>query len=305
VQVFIQTLVNGLTTGCLYALIALGYTMVYGILKLLNFAHGDVYMIGAYIGYFVIGWFGGPNSFVIPIPLVLLVMFLLAAGGCGLLGVAMERFAYRPLRDAPRIAPLITALGLSFILENVVLLLFGGFTKSYNTPTWIPFSTGIHLGDLRIDIVQIMIIVLSVVMMFGLRELVRRTALGKSMRAVASDREAAEMLGIDVNRTIALTFFIGSAMAGVAGVMSGLAFNQISNTIGFLAGLKAFTAAVVGGIGSIPGAMIGGIFIGLCEAFSLSYISTEYSDLIVFGILIATMLVRPQGIFGQAALQKV
>jgi branched-chain amino acid transport system permease protein len=232
-------------------------------------------------------------------------MFTLAAGGCGLLGVAMERFAYRPLRDAPRIAPLITALGLSFVLENSVLLLFGGFTRSYNTPAFLPFSIGIHLGDLRIDIVQIMILVGSVAMMFGLRELVNKTTLGKSMRAVASDREAAEMLGINVNRTIALTFFIGSAMAGVAGVMSGLAFNQITSTIGFLAGLKAFTAAVVGGIGSIPGAMIGGIFIGFCESFSQSYISTRYSDLIVFGILIAVMLIRPQGIFGRPPLQKV
>jgi branched-chain amino acid transport system permease protein len=191
------------------------------------------------------------------------------------------------------------------VLENSVLLLFGGFTRSYNTPAFLPFSIGIHLGDLRIDIVQIMILVGSVAMMFGLRELVNKTTLGKSMRAVASDREAAEMLGVNVNRTIALTFFIGSAMAGVAGVMSGLAFNQITSTIGFLAGLKAFTAAVVGGIGSIPGAMIGGIFIGLCEAFSESYISTRYSDLIVFGILIAVMLIRPQGIFGRPPLQKV
>jgi branched-chain amino acid transport system permease protein len=304
-QVFVQTIVNGLTTGMLYALIALGYSMVYGVLKLLNFAHGDVYMVGAYIGYFVIRWFGGPTALSIPVPLVLLIMFALAAGGCGALGVAMERFAYRPLRDAPRIAPLITALGISFMLENTVLLLFGGFTRSYETPSFLPFSTGLHIGVLRIDVVQGMILVLGVVMMFGLRQLVNRTVLGKSMRAVASDREAAEMLGINVNRTIALTFFIGSAMAGVAGVMSGLAFNQISNTIGFLAGLKAFTAAVVGGIGSIPGAMIGGIFIGLCESFSLSYISTQYSDLIVFGILIAVMLIRPTGIFGTPALQKV
>jgi len=219
--------------------------------------------------------------------------------------VAMERFAYRPLRDAPRIAPLITALGISFVLENSVLLLFGGFPKNYDTQAWIPFSIGIHWGPLRIDIVQIMIIVISVVMMFGLLQIVHRTTLGKSMRAVASDREAAEMLGVDVNRTIMLTFFIGSAMAGVAGVMSGLAFNQITNTIGFLAGLKAFTAAVVGGIGSIPGAMIGGIFIGLCESFTQSYISSQYSDLIVFGILIAVMLIRPQGIFGRPPLQKV
>jgi branched-chain amino acid transport system permease protein len=305
VTVFFQTMVNGLTAGCLYALIALGYTMVYGILKLLNFAHGDVYMVGAYIGYVVLQIFGGAHGLSIPVVLLLFFMFVAASIGCGYLGVAMERFAYRPLRDAPRIAPLITALGLSFVLENTILLLFGGFVRSYNTNAYIPFSTGITIGGVSIDIVQILTIVGSVVMMYGLWLIVNRTTLGKSMRAVASDREAAEMLGIDVNRTIALTFFIGSAMAGIAGVMTGLAINQITNTMGFLAGLKAFTAAVVGGIGSIPGAMIGGIFIGLCESYSSSYISSEYSDLIVFGILIATMLVRPQGIFGQRPLQKV
>jgi branched-chain amino acid transport system permease protein len=301
----IQTIVNGVTTGMLYALVALGYTMVYGILKLLNFAHGDLYMVGAYIGYFVIQWFGGPGSLSIPVPLLIFIMFVLAALGAGVLGVLMERFAYRPLRNAPRIAPLITALGVSFIIENSVLLLFGGFTRSYSTPSFISFSTGIHVGAIDIDAVQLLVFGVSIAMMLGLRVLVDRTRIGKSMRAVASDREAAEMLGINVNRTIAFTFFIGSAMAGVAGVMSGLAFNQISNTIGFLAGLKAFTAAVVGGIGSIPGAMIGGLFIGLCESFASSYISTEYTDLIVFGILIATMLIRPTGIFGRPALQKV
>jgi branched-chain amino acid transport system permease protein len=297
--------VTGLITGCLYALIALGYSMVYGVLKLLNFAHGDIYMVGAFIGYFVIHWFGGPNAISIPIPLLLAIMLMIAALGTGLLGVAIERFAYRPLRDAPRIAPLITALGISFMLENTVLLLFGGFPRSYQTETFISQTNGIHIGDLRIDSVEVMIIVVSIAMMIGLRLLVDRTTLGKSMRAVASDREAAEMLGIDVNRTIALTFFIGSAMAGVAGVMSGLEFDTITNTIGFLAGLKAFTAAVVGGIGSITGAMAGGIAIGMCEAFSNSYVSTKFSDLIVFGILIIVMLVRPTGIFGRRALQKV
>ena len=301
----IQTTINGLTTGFLYALIALGYTMVYGVLKLLNFAHGDVYMIGAYIGYFVIQWFGGPTSLSIPVPLLVTIMFLVAGLGCGVLGVGIERFAYRPLRDAPRIAPLITALGVSFILENSMLLLFGGFTKSYSTESFISPSAGIHIDGAVIDPVQITIFVVSIVMMYGLMRIVDRTTLGKSMRAVASDREAAEMLGINVDRVISYTFFIGSAMAGVAGVMSGLAFNEISATIGFLAGLKAFTAAVVGGIGSIPGAMIGGLFIGLCEAFSASYISTKYTDLIVFGILIVTMLIRPTGIFGRPALQKV
>jgi branched-chain amino acid transport system permease protein len=301
----IQTIVNGLTTGFLYALIALGYTMVYGVLKLLNFAHGDVYMIGAYIGYFVIQWFGGPTALSIPVPLLVAIMFIVAGLGTGVLGVLIERFAYRPLRNAPRIAPLITALGVSFILENSMLLLFGGFTKSYSTNSFISFSTGIHIGDVDIDSVQITIFVVSLLMMWGLMVLVNRTTLGKSMRAVASDREAAEMLGINVDRVISYTFFIGSAMAGVAGVMSGLAFNEISATIGFLAGLKAFTAAVVGGIGSIPGAMIGGLFIGLSEAFAASYISSKFTDLIVFGILIAVMLARPTGIFGRPALQKV
>jgi branched-chain amino acid transport system permease protein len=301
----IQTIINGLTTGFLYALIALGYTMVYGVLKLLNFAHGDVYMIGAYIGYYVLQWFGGPQHLSIPVPLLVAVMFAIAGLGCGVLGVGIERFAYRPLRNAPRIAPLITALGVSFILENSVLLLFGGFTKSYSTESFISQTAGIHIAGAVIDPVQITIFIVSILMMWGLMVLVDRTTLGKSMRAVASDREAAEMLGIKVDRVISYTFFIGSAMAGVAGVMSGLAFNQISATVGFLAGLKAFTAAVVGGIGSIPGAMIGGLFIGLCEAFASTYISTKYSDLIVFGILIVTMLIRPTGIFGRPALQKV
>ncbi len=304
-QIFIQTLVTGIVTGCLYALIALGYTMVYGVLKLLNFAHGDIFMVGAYIGYFSIGWFGGPLNLSIPVPLLLILMLLFAAVGVGLLGVAIERFAYRPLRNAPRIAPLITALGISFMIEDSVLLLFGGFERQYNSPDFLPFTEAIHIDGVNITIVQLLIVGISIVTMAGLAILVSRTLLGKSMRAVAADREAAEMLGINVNRTIAWTFFIGSAMAGIAGVMSGLDVEPISNIIGFLAGLKAFTAAVVGGIGSIPGAMVGGLAIGLSESFSSSYLSTQYSDLIVFALLIAVMLVRPQGMFGRPPLQKV
>jgi branched-chain amino acid transport system permease protein len=304
-QIFIQTLVTGIVTGCLYALVALGYTMVYGVLKLLNFAHGDLYMIGAFIGYFIVQWLGGPTALVIPVPLLLIIMLVVASLGVGGLGVAIERFAYRPLRNAPRIAPLITALGVSFVLEDGALLLFGGYVRQYNAPSFIPFSLSIQVDGVNIWLVQIMIVAVSIVMMLGLFVLVNRTLFGKSMRAVASDREAAEMLGIDVNRTIALTFFIGSAMAGVAGVMQGLDLGQISSIIGFLAGLKAFTAAVVGGIGSIPGAMIGGLVIGLAESFSSSYITSQYSDLIVLGILVATMLIRPQGVFGQPPLQKV
>ncbi len=302
---FIQELVNGLTQGGLYALVALGYSMVYGVLKLLNFAHGDVYMIGAFVGYFVLQWFGGPTALAVPVPIVILAMFVIAGGGCGALGVAIERFAYRPLRDAPRIAPLITALGVSFLLENTMLLLFGASYRNYNTSAFIPYSTGIHIGGANIWIVQIMVILLSVVLMFGLQQIVTRTQLGRQMRAVATDREAAEMLGINVDYTISATFFLGSALAGIAGVMAGLAFNEIYTLMGFILGLKAFTAAVVGGIGSIPGAMLGGFLIGIAEAFITGYISSTYSNLIVFGILIAFMIVRPRGLLGKVQLQKV
>jgi len=305
VHFFLQQVVNGLTTGSLYALIALGYSMVYGVLKLLNFAHGDLYMLGAFVGYFVLQWFGGADGLSIPVPLVLLFMFTAAAFSMGGLGMAIERFAYRPLRDAPRIAPLITALGVSFFLENTVLLLFGAQTRIYNTPDMISFKTGIHIGAFSIDIVRIGVIVLALLCMVALREIVNRTTLGKSMRAVATDREAAEMLGIDVDRTIALTFFLGSALAGIAGVMAGLVFNQVYNLLGFVAGLKAFTAAVVGGIGSLPGAVLGGLVIGLAESFAAGYISSTYQNLIVFGVLIVVMLVRPSGLLGHAKIEKV
>ena len=302
---FIQELVNGLTQGGLYALVALGYSMVYGVLKLLNFAHGDLYMVGAFVGYFVLQWFGGPTALAVPVPIVILAMFVIAGGGVGALGVAIERFAYRPLRDAPRIAPLITALGVSFLLENTMLLLFGASYRNYDTSAFIPISTGIHIGGAYIWIVQIMVVVLSVVLMFGLQQLVVRTQLGRQMRAVATDREAAEMLGINVDFTISATFFLGSALAGIAGVMAGLAFNEIYTLMGFILGLKAFTAAVVGGIGSIPGAMLGGFLIGLAEAFITGYISSTYTNLIVFGILIVFMIVRPRGLLGKVQLQKV
>jgi len=302
---FLQELVNGVTQGSLYALIALGYSMVYGVLKLLNFAHGDLYMVGAFIGYFVIQWFGGSTALSIPVPLLILLMFLIAGGGVGGLGVAIERFAYRPLRDAPRIAPLITALGVSFLLENTMLLLFGASYRDYNTSAFIPYSGGIHIGSLSIDTVQILVIVVSVVLMAGLTLLVARTKLGRQMRAVSEDREAAEMLGIDVDYVIAATFFIGSALAGIAGVMDGLAYNNIYTLMGFIAGLKAFTAAVVGGIGSIPGAMLGGLLIGVAESMVTGYISSTYTNLIVFGILIVMMLVRPTGLLGKVPLQKV
>src|SRR2546429_2254530 len=263
---FFQELVNGITTGALYSLIALGFSMVYGVLKLLNFAHGDLYMIGAYIGFFVIQWFGGAQHLTIAVPLLLLIMFVLAAAVVGGLGVAIERFAYRPLRDAPRIAPLITAIGVSFFLESAALLLFGAQYRVYNTADFISLSSGIQIGSVTIHSVQILVLVLGVLLMAGLQLLVNRPRLGRQMRAVAADREAAEMLGINVNFVITATFFLGSALAGVAGVMGGLLFNQVTSTIGVIAGLKAFTAAVGGGVRSGPGAMLGRPLIRPAEA---------------------------------------
>ena len=302
---FFQELVNGITTGALYSLVALGFSMVYGVLKLLNFAHGDLYMVGAYIGFFIIQFFGGAADVRIPVPLLLAIMFVVAAGLVGGLGVAIERFAYRPLRDAPRIAPLITAIGVSFFLESAALLLFGSQFREYNTAEFISLSSGIQIGSVTIDSVQILVLVLGLLLMTGLQLLVNRTRLGRQMRAVAVDREAAEMLGINVNFVITATFFLGSALAGIAGVMGGLLFNTVTSTIGFIAGLKAFTAAVVGGIGSIPGAMLGGLVIGVAESFVTGYISSTYSNLIVFGLLIVVMLVRPSGLLGRVQLQKV
>jgi branched-chain amino acid transport system permease protein len=306
VDTFFQQLVNGVTTGSLYALIALGYSMVYGVLKLLNFAHGDLYMIGAFVGYFMIQWFGGPAALVIPVPLLLLLMFVVAGAGVGALGVAIERFAYRPLRDAPRIAPLITALGVSFFLENAVLLLFGSQTRIYNTSQFISFSTGITIRGLHIDIVRIMVISLSVVLMIALRLLVSRTTLGKSMRAVATDREAAEMLGIDVDRTIAFTFGLGGALAGAAGVLWVESVGTTRWDLGFRLGLYAFTAAVLGGIGNLQGAVLGGFLIGIVQNINDSLVlGQKWSQTVGFGILIVLMVFKPEGILGKPSTEKV
>jgi branched-chain amino acid transport system permease protein len=313
---FIQLLVNGVTLGSLYALIALGYSMVYGILKLLNFAHGDVYMVGAFVGYGVLSGLGGPLSPNIALTPLIVLMFLAAMLGSGLLGVVIERFAYRPLREAPRIAPLISALGVSFFLQNSVLLLFGAQFRSYNSfqlgsanpelfepgPLIDPVFV---VAGVNVQRVQILVFAVTVGLMVALTLLVARTQIGKAMRATAYDREAAAMMGIDVDRVIASTFFIGSFLAGAAGVMFGLLFSQVFHFMGFLAGLKGFTAAVVGGIGSIPGAMLGGLVVGLAEAFAAGYLGGRWSDLTVFGILIFVLLVRPSGLLGTRAIQKV
>jgi branched-chain amino acid transport system permease protein len=305
VDFFVQQLVNGVTLGSVYALIALGYSMVYGILKLLNFAHGEVYMIGAFIGYFVLTALGGAADPVLPVALVLILMFLAGMLGAGILGVGIERFAYRPLRNAPRIAPLISAIGVSFFLQASALLLFTAQFRTYDTPELIPFTTGIDAGPLRISLVRILVISSAILLMIALWFLVNRTRLGKAMRATSYDREAAAMMGIDVDRVIVATFFIGSVLAGAAGVMVGLVFGRVFHFMGFVAGLKGFTAAVIGGIGSIPGAMLGGLLIGLAEAFSAGYISSTFQNLIVFLLLITLMIVRPTGLLGSPVLKKV
>jgi branched-chain amino acid transport system permease protein len=315
-QLFIQLTVNGLTLGSLYALIALGYSMVYGILKLLNFAHGEVYMIGAFAGYGVLSAFGGalsPSISLVPLIVLMFLVGMLVSGG---FGVAIERIAYRPLRDAPRLAPLISALGVSFFLQNSVLLLFGAEFRTYNSfvlgsdnPEL--FEAGplidplFKIAGVNVQNVQVLVMVITVFLMVALTLLVARTRIGKAMRATAFDREGAAMMGIDVDRVIASTFFIGSVLAGIAGVMFGLLFSQVWHFMGFLAGLKGFTAAVVGGIGSIPGAMLGGLIVGLTEAYASGYLQGRWSDLTVFGILIFFLLVRPSGLLGAKALQKV
>ncbi len=304
---FFQLTVNGIILGSIYALIALGYSLVYGILKLLNFAHGDVYMIGSFIGFGVLTLLGGPLSPAIPVALLVLCMFVAAMLGSGVLGLAIERFAYRPLRDAPRIAPLISALGVAFFLENSVLLLFGADYRNYDGYDLISYN-GIHLGgDAGVFVSYLGVLVISgaLLLMVALIALVRWSRFGKAMRAVSFDREAAAMMGIDPDRVIAITFLVGSALGGAAGVMFGLVYSQIYYLIGFLAGLKGFTAAVVGGIGSIPGAMLGGLLVGLVESWAKGYLNGNVADLVVFGILIGVMLLRPSGLLGTPALQKV
>jgi len=303
---FFDLTVSGLTLGSLYALIALGYSMVYGILKLLNFAHGDVYMVGAFLGWYALHALGGPLNPTFTGAAVLLLMFIVAMLGCGVLGVAIERFAYRPLRNAPRIAPLISALGVSIFLQNSALLVFGAAFRDYDTFDLIGVKT-YSIGQLFFSVPQLLTVVAAIGLMIALTLFVARSRLGKAMRSTSFDREAASMMGIDVDRVISVTFFIGSALAGAAGVMFALVFGQIYHFMGFIAGLKGFTAAVIGGIGSIPGAMAGGLIVGLAESYATGYLpqGSTFQNLYVFALLILVILIRPSGLFGRAAISKV
>jgi len=307
VDKFLQLTVDALTLGSVYALIALGYTLVYGVLKLLNFAHGDVFMVGSFIGFGMLQLLGGTSDPVLPIWLLLVTITAVAMAGCAGLGVAIERFAYRPLRDAPRIAPLISALGVSFFLANSMQLLFGATPRNYDTFALADaalYTKGFDIGNVHVALLRIITVVSAFVLMLVLWYLVNRTRTGKAMRATSFDREAAAMMGIDIDRVIVFTFVLGSALAGAAGVLQSL---RVPTTvaIGFVTGLKGFTAAVIGGIGSIPGAMVGGLMLGFAESFAQGYISTKWSDLIVFSILIMFMIFRPQGLLGRADIRKV
>ncbi|HSP56053.1 MAG TPA: branched-chain amino acid ABC transporter permease [Dehalococcoidia bacterium] len=302
-----QTL-NGITVGALYALIALGYTMVYGVLRMINFAHGEVFMVGSFAGWIVLTRvFSGDNTSDAVIPIAILAAMLVAAAASGSLIVVVERFAYRPLRRAPRLAPLISAIGVSFFLQHLFLRLTDGRTKVY--PRIFPQGPdeGISLGVTQLDYIQIFLIGSSIIMMLALFLFVNRTRAGTAIRAVAEDQDTAALMGIDVDRAIMTTFIIGAALAGVAGVMYGLWLLNIKGTMGFVPGIKAFTAAVLGGIGNIPGAMAGGFLLGLAETvgreglnemFGLG-LTNEWRDVVAFFVLVGILLIRPSGILGE------
>ncbi|HTL46658.1 MAG TPA: branched-chain amino acid ABC transporter permease [Verrucomicrobiae bacterium] len=301
-DVFLQQVVNGLTIGMIYALIALGYTMVYGIVQLINFAHGEIFMVGAYIGLFICLIFQragtGSGNLVFFLP----TMMLFVMAGTALLGWIVEKSTYKPLRHAPRLAPLITAIGVSFVLQNAVMLLFGPADKSF--PSVIPIHK-FDLANVTITNLQVLIAVISISLMAALHFFIQYTTTGKAMRALADDIKAASLMGINVDRVIAMAFCVGSALAGAGGVLFGLYYSTINFHDGYLAGLKAFTAAVLGGIGNIPGAMIGGVLIGVLEGLGAGYLSSEWKNVFAFFILILILLFRPSGLLGARVVKKV
>lgn len=288
----LRQLINGLQAGSIYALVALGYSMVYGIIKLLNFAHGDIIMVGAYLVWFVI----------IRLALSPILAVIVAIAGCVLLGVSIEKVAYKPLRGSPRISLLITAIGVSFLLENVAQMVFGASSKTVPEFITIP---ALQLGSISVSGTAVLTFVVTAASMIALTFLVQRTKMGKAMRAVSEDTEAAQLMGININRTISFTFVLGSALAGIASVLYCAAYPQATPTLGSMLGLKAFVAAVLGGIGSIPGAMIGGFAIGLAEALVSAAGLSVWKDGVVFAILIIVLLVKPSGIMGRSMQEKV
>lgn len=295
-SLFLQQFINGLSLGSIYALIALGYTMVYGIVTLINFAHGDIMMMGAYAGYFVLVALGATSG-------GFAVALLVAMVFCGFLGVAIERLAYRPLRNAPRLNSLITAIAVELILQNMMRVLpFAGPDPKQFPALNVP---EIVIGPVSIPGIKALVIVASVLLMLALHVLVNYTKTGKAMRSVSYDMQASSLMGINVNKTIAVTFAIGSVLAGAGGVLYASAYPQVDPLMGYMPGLKAFVAAVLGGIGSIPGAMIGGVILGIAETMTKGYGPSQYADAISFGILILILLVKPTGLLGKKRVIKV
>lgn len=300
---FFQHFINGITLGGVYALVALGYTMVYGILKFINFAHGDILMVGSYVGLFVYNAMrAGYSNGAITI-FAFFVAMLVAMVFCALLGMGIEKIAYKPLRKAPRLAPLLSAIGVSYILSNTSQLLFGAHSRKLEYPF---DNTPITMGSVSITPHQVLVLVVSAVTMVALMFFVNKSRLGKAMRATSLDQDAALLMGINVNHIISLTFAIGSALAAIAGMLVSLDF-KVYATMGTMLGLKAFVAAVVGGIGSIPGAMLGGIILGLLETFGIAllHIPLGFKDTIAFLVLIIILIVKPNGILGKNVKEKV
>jgi branched-chain amino acid transport system permease protein len=304
-EYFLQQLINGLTLGSIYGLIAIGYTMVYGIIGMINFAHGEIYMIGAFIS--IIAFLALDAVGVSFVPLQLMVVLLVAMFFTAVYGWTLERIAYRPLRGSTRLAPLISAIGASVFLQNYVQLLQGARVKPLQPVVQggIELMTSAEDFTVQITYLQIFIIVLTVALMVGFNAMISRTSLGRSQRACEQDMTMAALLGVDVDRTISLTFVMGAALAAVAGMMVTLYYGVIDFYIGFLAGVKAFTAAVLGGVGSLPGAMLGGMLIGLIEAFWSGYFTVEYKDVSVFMILVLVLIFRPTGLLGKPEVEKV
>lgn len=299
---FFQQFVNGLTLGAVYALIALGYTMVYGVLELINFAHGEIYMMGAYLGIIVFGFLTSLGLTSSNLILSLTITFLSSILFSSAYGFTIEKIAYRPLRNAPRLSPLISAIGVSIFLQNYVMLSQGATDRVF--PHILGFS-GFKLFGAQITYFQTFIIAVSSVLMVCLHIFVTRTRTGKAMRAVAQDKLMSALVGINIDTVISVTFIIGSGLAAVAGIMIAMYYGLVNYSIGYVAGIKAFTAAVLGGIGSLPGAMFGGIFLGLVESMGASYISSEYKDAYAFAVLIVVLLIKPSGIFGKTTEEKV
>ena len=300
-ELFFTQLTNGLAVGGIYALIALGYTMVYGVLKLINFAHGDLFTIGAYLGLTLLTSLSltdhlGPVAGV-------LLLSVMAMGLVGVIGILLDRAAYKPLRTSPRLSAVVSALGASIVFSNTVMLVYGPNPKVY--PHGILTSQAINIFGLSIPVMRVIILASCIILMVALYTFIQKTKIGTAIRAAAIDQDAARLMGINVDRVIMLVFFIGPALGGAAGVMVGLYYGQINFTMGWIYGLKAFTAAILGGIGNIPGAMVGGLLLGVIEALGAAYISMAWKDAIAFGVLILILIVRPTGLLGERVAEKI